>query len=319
MKKLIDVLKEYLANASVEQLVSDYNYINKITGLNYFLMTKEEFYEKYLNGVYFSMDTTAVENAIVKLANKIGCVYFNFRADGKWYCGISDKLISPKDVEKLNKSKFSIFEVVAIYESQVFQTYQSVIEEFIERSNKELIDKYAEYGDKVVFEDGSFGIVIQNYGDLEILKNNSSISKIASIYRPDNIEDVASMDAVYSVVYPDEETCFVGVSYQADSTLKSEVIEYMENSDYEVLEYDFNKSETANHDEIAKADRYIMIPPADFEETHIIGLGLYNQYMTRKEVDKEAEVALIDGSYATIKKVYKLTGTDYTKAAVVIF
>lgn len=319
MERLTDKLKKYLANASEEQLVNDYNCINKIIGVNDFLMTKKEFYEKYLNGVYFSMDTTAVENAIVKLANKIGYVYFNFRADGKWYCGISDKLMSSEDTEKLNKSKFSIFEVVAIYESQVFQTYQSVIEEFIERSNKELIDKYTEYGDKVVFEDGSFGIVIQNYGDLEILKNNSSISKIASIYRPDNIEDVASMDAVYSVVYPDEETCFVGVSYQADSTLKSEVIEYMENSDYEVLEYDFNKSETANHDEIAKADRYIMIPPADFEETHIIGLGLYNQYMTRKEVDKEAEVALIDGSYATIKKVYKLTGTDYTKAAVVIF
>ena len=62
-----------------------------------------------------------------------------------------------------------------------------------------------------------------------------------------------------------------------------------------------------------------MIPPADFEETHIIGLGLYNQYMTRKKANKEAEVALIDDSYATIKKVYKLEGNDYTKTAVVVF
>ena len=316
MNKLTDVLKEYLANASVEQLVSDYNYINKITGLNYFLMTKEEFYEKYLKGVYFSMDTTEVENAIVKLANKIGYVYFNFRADGKWCCGISDKLISPKDAEKLNKSKFSIFEIITIYESQVLQdTKEKSIEEF----NEELINKYAEYGDIAVFEDGSYGIVIQKYGDLEVLRNNSSISKIVSINRPDDIEDVGNLDAVYSTVYPTKKTCFIGISYQADSTLKSDVIEHMKSLDYEVLEYDSSKSETANHNEVIKADRYIMIPPSNFEETHIIGLGLYNQYMTRKKANKEAEVALIDDSYATIKKVYKLEGNDYTKTAVVVF
>ena len=41
--------------------------------------------------------------------------------------------------------------------------------------------------------------------------------------------------------------------------------------------------------------------------------------MTRKKANKEAEVALIDDSYATIKKVYKLEGNDYTKTAVVVF
>ena len=119
------------------------------------------------------------------------------------------------------------------------------------------------------------------------------------------------------VVWKKNKVAFLGASYQANQNEIDAARKTLTNMGYDVEEWDEFASIQTNNYKVESADLHVMVPPADFKDTHIIGLGLYNQYMTRKNASKSSALAH-KGYIVGIQKVFKLQDGDCQNAALVI-
>lgn len=119
------------------------------------------------------------------------------------------------------------------------------------------------------------------------------------------------------VVWKKNKVAFLGASYQANQDEVDATRKALTAMGYDVEEWDEFASTQNNNLKVESADLHVIVPPANFKETHIIGLGLYNQYMTRKNAGKNSALAH-KGYIVGIKKVFKLQDGDHQNAALVI-
>lgn len=110
---------------------------------------------------------------------------------------------------------------------------------------------------------------------------------------------------------------FLGISYQADFKLAQKVISAL--GERTTL-YDDDKPLHQNNEILEEAKNHYIIPPAEFVFDHIIGKGLYCQYLVRKRAGKDSHIYdPVSKTFKKIKLVYKLQGDDNLKHALVVF
>lgn len=108
---------------------------------------------------------------------------------------------------------------------------------------------------------------------------------------------------------------FVGISFSADV------------QDYYSMElpespattlYDNMLTLEENNQKIREAKQYVMIPPKTFNEDHIIGEGLYQQYLVRTKAGKPSYVYTRELGLKEIRTTYKLQDPRKTHSALVV-
>ena len=110
---------------------------------------------------------------------------------------------------------------------------------------------------------------------------------------------------------------FLGISYQADFKWVQEVTSKF--GERATL-YDDDKTLYQNNEILKEARSHCIIPPAEFAFDHIIGKGLYCQYLVRKRAGKDSHIYdPVSKTFKKIKLVYKLQGDDNLKHALVVF
>lgn len=108
---------------------------------------------------------------------------------------------------------------------------------------------------------------------------------------------------------------FEGVSFSADA---EDFYNFKNAEGLPVKLYDNSQTLEENNKTIAKAEKYVMIPPRSFNEDHIIGEGLYQQYLVRTKAGKPSYVYTKKLGLRQIKTVYKLQDPRKTHSALVI-
>lgn len=167
----------------------------------------------------------------------------------------------------------------------------------------------------------NWDFIKSNKGVVGIFFNNS-IHSSEYIGMEDEIVEIRHGDLTKLWDFIPEESSdysvFIGVSYEANPRDIDGVKNwYLEDGDVDFIEYDPFSPLEVNNKKLVEADVHVIIPPANFDETHIIGRGLLNQIQERKKAGKTSEI-YVDYEVCSIKDVYELKGNDNTKAAVVI-
>ncbi|MGM9531066.1 hypothetical protein [Intestinibacter sp.] len=137
----------------------------------------------------------------------------------------------------------------------------------------------------------------------------------------DNVAEIKHGVVDLNVIWntaPENDTVFIGVSYEADIKDYHKVIQYYEDDDINIVEYDQFSPVELNNKKLVEATEHVIVPPSDFWDNHIIGKGLFNQIQERAKAGKTSNI-FVNGDVVPVKAVYELKGDDYTKAAVVIF
>lgn len=164
----------------------------------------------------------------------------------------------------------------------------------------------------VAFGNQLFPIV---YSDYEI--KQVDWDDISEIRDSDSFKVTSDNWSKAKVIYPTK-AAFLGVSYEASPrevlAVKSNLIE----DGYKVIEWDNNLSLSENEQLMKLADKHVIVPPADFHNTHIIGLGLYNQYLARKAVNKPIEIS-VSGNTKNVLRCFTFQDGDYKNTALVIY
>lgn len=144
---------------------------------------------------------------------------------------------------------------------------------------------------------------------------------IVEVRRPNPMTPVHKVSPEWygkaKVIWKKNKVAFLGASYQANQDEVDATRKVLAIMGYDIEEWDEFASTQNNNLKVESADLHVMVPPADFKDTHIIGLGLYNQYMTRKNAGKNSALAH-KGYIVGIKKVFKLQDGDCQNAALVI-
>lgn len=179
------------------------------------------------------------------------------------------------------------------------------------------IENLVNVGDLFKYNTGELGIILQINNKLTFCSSiKSNPINIVEIRRPYDDFGIVNLNSwENSEVIWKNNSIFVGISYRANSDKIKKFKEVL-NSPY--TEYAENMSQTYNYQKLCEADRYIMIPPDSFQYDHIIGEGLYQQYLQRKKSGKTSEI-FVDNKIVPIRKIYKLNSNDYIKSALVIF
>lgn len=304
---MTEKLKEYLKNASPEQLVRDWNDLSKYNNgidVKEFLrcMTKEEFYKEYLE---YKLFPESAKPSLKVLAEALGARVSLVAHNGNCYSVLYKNKF---DFSKIEISNKSIFEIMTMFKTEV--------------EANALMDT-VKPGDIVLFVDGTHGLVVMDDGYEFIISCNGSYESdkdILEVRRPKEITVNINSDEFsnYELVWPIRPTCFVGVSYEANAlaeeAVKSE-LEIIEN--YKVIEWDDFLSEESNNKRVQEADEHVVIPPASFNRNHIIGMGLYYQIKTRQDAGKTTSI-LCDGDLMQISQVLELKNPTTKQYAVVL-
>lgn len=177
-------------------------------------------------------------------------------------------------------------------------------------------------GDLVKTKDGRLGIAVKVFSRISVLSETGTINltDIIEVRRPSlPLSAVTIMgwnDATIVWRKQPENITFLGVSYKANPAKVNKVRSLFKN----VVEYDESASLSYNNEMLKQATNHIIVPPSDFSSDHIIGEGLYQQYLVRKNCGKTTEIYIEDRNIILpIKQVYKLQTSDMTKSALVIY
>ena len=153
---------------------------------------------------------------------------------------------------------------------------------------------------------------------------NDSIHSQDPINMGDNIaeikHDAVDLNAIWNITPEDtnNDTVFIGVSYEADIEDYEFLKEKYEDDDIDIIEYDQFSPLELNNKKLVEATEHVIVPPSDFYDNHIIGRGLLSQIQERAKARKTSNI-LVNGDVIPIKSVYELKGDDNRKAAVVVF
>lgn len=177
--------------------------------------------------------------------------------------------------------------------------------------------KYGDIGIFIQINGDDYAVISTEDGDVVSV----DVDDIVEVRSPKLMTPFYEVSSVWydkaKVVWKKNKVAFLGVSYQANQNEVDATRKVLATMGYDVEEWDEYASTQNNNLKVESADVHVIVPPANFKETHIIGLGLYNQYMTRKNAGKESSLAY-KGYVGGIKKVFKLQDGDPQNAALVI-
>lgn len=182
----------------------------------------------------------------------------------------------------------------------------------------------AKQGDLVKTKTGVLGIAVKTFGNVLFFSETGRINSenIIEVRRPVStllfgIIDLATWNTASTIWRKEpENVTFLGVSYKANPAKVNKVRSLFKN----VVEYDESASLSYNNEMLKQATNHVIVPPSDFSSDHIIGEGLYQQYLVRKNCSKTTEIYIEDRNITLpIKQVYKLQTSDMTKSALVIY
>lgn len=148
-----------------------------------------------------------------------------------------------------------------------------------------------------------------------IITSGHSRAKVSTLLF--GVIDLAAWNAASTIWRKEpENVTFLGVSYKANPAKVNKVKSLFKN----VVEYNELASLSYNNEVLKQATNHVIVPPSDFSSDHIIGEGLYQQYLVRKNCGKTTEIYIEDRNIILpIKQVYKLQTSDMTKSALVIY
>mgnify|MGYP004508430295 CR=1 FL=1 len=175
-------------------------------------------------------------------------------------------------------------------------------------------------GDLVKTKDGRLGIAVKVFSRLWVLSKTGTLNltDIIEVRRPllplSAVTITGWNDATIVWRKQPENITFLGVSYKANPANVNKVRSLFKN----VVEYDESASLSHNNEMLKQATNHVIVPPSDFSSDHIIGEGLYQQYLVRKNCGKTTAI-YIGNIILPIKQVYKLQTSDMTKSALVIY
>lgn len=274
-------------------------------------MTKEEFFEKYLEFKLFpESDRVALDNIRQEFDAGLLRVTKNDENFILLYkVPFTMNLFSKLITNEFEESDKSIFEIMAMYKTEVENdSVMSVIKP----------------GDVVLFTDTTYGLVINDNEDNIIISCNGSYKSdddIIEVRRPDKLTVSINDDDFqnYKLVWPVKQTCFLGISYQASEEQISLVHDYLEGQGYNVVIWDDCATTLANNVEVQQAQRHVIIPPSSFKYNRLIGLGLYNQIQTRAASGKSTEIYdKFTTTISPIKQVIKINNSTPKQYAIVV-
>ena len=267
-------------------------------------MTKEEFYKKYLDNKLFPISD---KKAVEELAKELGYKVSNITKNNVEYVAIHPEFISIFGLMAVmfggKESEESMFTIMGIYKTQVNNMNMK-------------ISSVIKAGDLVLTDNG-INIVLNCNGSFWI--PGEDLDDVIEVRRPKtltvNLTEEEFDKAI--VVWSKKKTLFLGVSYEADQELVDSYRKYY-SEDYNVIEWNPNITEYYNNQNVINADEHVIIPPRDFDFTHLVGLGLYNQWSIRKNAEKSSSICYCD-TVSEFTKMIPLKSNDYKQYAVVIF
>lgn len=265
-------------------------------------MTKVEFYQKYLDNKLFPISD---EKAARELAKELNYEVSKITKNGVEYVTIHPKFVSPFGLMAImfggEESEESMFTIMGIYKTQINNT------------NME-ISNVIKAGDLVLTDNG-INIVI-SCGDLWI--PGEEFDDVIEVRRPKTLTVNLTEEEFNKAtkVWSKKKTLFLGVSYEADQELV-DLYRKCYSKDYNVIEWNPNITEYYNNQNVINADEHVIIPPRDFDVTHLVGLGLYNQWCIRKNAKKSSSICYCD-TVSEFTKMIPLKSNDYKQYAVVI-
>lgn len=299
-------------------------------------MTKQEFYKTHLEGKYFICKNdeeivTTLSPIAKSLGKKIRAVRLK---EGEMACTLDDILWLEWMVSSFLKGiEASLWIVKGIWDVEVENNVPSISEGqmvkledgsiYVISSYKGTLRAYNPAKDYVTVVDDSFlkkvtkvvnpegGVLIGDFDSYKVVWSRMNIQKVKVFLGVSYMSPYFGRDltATYLVT-------FLGASYKANPAKVNKVRSLFKN----VVEYDESASLSYNNEMLKQATNHVIVPPSDFSSDHIIGEGLYQQYLVRKNCGKTTEIYIEDRNIILpIKQVYKLQTSDMTKSALVIY
>ena len=268
-------------------------------------MTKVEFYQKYLDNKLFPISD---EKAARELAKELNYEVIKFTRNGVEYVTILPSHLSVYNIMDTiwnsKESEESMFTIMGIYKTQVNNNMNMEISSVIKAGD-------------LVLTDNGINIVLNCGGGFWI--PSEDLDDVIEVRRPKTLTVNLTEEEFdkATVVWSKKKTLFLGVSYEADQELVDSCRKYY-SEDYDVIEWNPNITEYDNNQNVINADEHVIIPPRDFDVTHLVGLGLYNQWSVRKNAKKSSSICYCD-TVSDFTKMIPLKTNDYKQYAVVVF